>query len=281
MAFFDSTRPGSEVSHAAATFELPILYFRDDLFLLFYRADYGKVKELMPSDKLHPVSLMGNQALLGVAAFNYRDTTIGPYGEVGIVIPSVYGKKPLPVLPGLQEANYPGFGVLVLHLPVTKSIARDAGRGEWGYTKFVADMKFTNTPELHRCELSEGKHILTMQVAKRGAVKKDRKPLITYSVKDGKLIKTVVAQTGICRNSYNAKGSYLELGDHPVADSIRELNLSEKPFQSRYYIERSGILPAGEVIEENVKPLEGYLGSDREGEHTTEYVDTQEGSGEA
>ncbi|RLB77210.1 MAG: hypothetical protein DRH06_04275, partial [Deltaproteobacteria bacterium] len=35
-------------------FELPILYFRDDLFLLFYTADYNKVKALMPSDKLHP-----------------------------------------------------------------------------------------------------------------------------------------------------------------------------------------------------------------------------------
>ena len=46
------------------------------------------------------------------------------------------------------------------------------------------------------------------------------------------------------------------------------------PLITRYYVERAGILPAGEVVERDVAPLEGYLGRDRQGElhidHTAE-----------
>jgi len=271
--FFSSVEPGGTVTHGCATFDLPILYYRDDLFLLFFTGDLQAIKAVMPSDKLHPVKLPGKRGMVGIAAFNYIDTTIGPYGEVGVVVPCVYGDAPPPmVLPALREGNHPGFGTLVLHLPVTKTIARDAGRGEWGYTKFVADMKFINTPRYLEVRLAEAtEHILTMRVAKKGFTKKDRKPLVTYSVKAGDLIRTTIPQTGIFRFSLSAEGSFLELGDHSVARSIRDLGLSRKPLMSRYFLDRSGILPAGEVIESGVLPLEGYYGKNREGEHSVFY----------
>ncbi len=49
------------------------------------------------------------------------------------------------------------------------------------------------------------------------------------------------------------KDSFLESGDHSVAGSIRELGLSNRPFISRCYAERSGILPKGKAIEEGVR----------------------------
>jgi hypothetical protein len=54
--------------------------------------------------------------------------------------------------------------------------------------------------------------------------------------------------------------SYVKLGNHPMARSIRELDISEKPFMSFYYPERTAILPAGQVLENNVKSFEGYIG---------------------
>lgn len=273
--FFASVQSGPEVTHGSATFALPILYFRDDLFALFFTADLQRIKALMPSDRLHPVTLPGGRSMLGFAAFNYIDTTIGPYGEIGVVVPCVHGPKPPPpILPGLMEAGYPNFGTLVLHLPVTSTVARDAGRGQWGYTKFVADMHFANTPEYMQCKMTEQeRHILTMRVVKKGFFKRDTKPLITFSVNDGKLIKTTIPQKGAYRFSLRPRDSFVKLGDHPVADSIRDLGLSKKPLQSRYYVERSGILPAGEVVEEGVRPLEGYYGKDRQGQHTVTYLD--------
>lgn len=274
-AFFSSLRPGQRACHGNIEFELPILYFRDDLFIMFLTGNYSKIKAAMPSPNLHPVSLPAGKGLVGIAAFNYSETSIGPYGEIGVVLPAVYSHKlPPPILPGFMESKYPGFGVLVMHLPVTKMNARDAGRKEWGYTKFVADMKFVNTPEYHQVEmLEEQKHILTLRVAKMGILMRDNKPLVTYSVKNRNLIQTTVAQKGICRMSLSGKGSSLELGNHEVSESIRSLEISRKPLMTRYYMERSGILPAGQIIEKNVRLLDGYFGTDREGKHETSYLE--------
>jgi len=274
--FFSGTRPGKSIKVGKEKFEFPILYYRDDAFAVFYTADARKVAPLLPSDKLHPIVLWKNRALFGVACFNYIDTTIGPYGEVGIVVPAFHAeKKPPYLIPAIRETYDPRFGMVVLHLPVTNTTARDAGRGVWGYTKCVADMKFVITPEYMECRLSEDKHrILTARVARRGFPKRDYRPLSTFSVKDGSLIQTIIAQVGTARNSFFPDGSFLDLGDHEITGPIKELGLSAKPVMSRYYVERSGILPEGKVIETRVRELSGYRGADRQGEHTVIYRET-------
>ncbi|VEN74155.1 Acetoacetate decarboxylase [Candidatus Desulfarcum epimagneticum] len=268
-AFFEGTRPGKTVTHGQASFELPILYYRDDLFGLYFSADEGKVREVMPSHELRPVLLPNGRAIAAIFAFHYMETSIGPYGEVAVGIPAVYGKRITPLTgaaPALLESAFPGFGVLVSHLPVTTLQARDAGRGEWGYPKFTADMDFEIAPEFMSCDLGEnGERILELKVMKRGFHARDSRPLTTYSVKDRNLIKTVIPQRAVKRISLFPRGSFVRLGDHPAARSIRGLDLSEKPFMSVYYPERAGILPPGEVIETGVRPLEGYMGGSREG----------------
>jgi len=237
--------------------------------------DSDKVKAIMPSENLHPVVLPGNKAIVVIVAFNYINTSIGTYGEVAVGIPAVYGKKITGVkglLPALMESNYPGFGVVIMHLPVTRIEARDAGRGEWGYTKFIADMHFSISPEQMDCRVSEkSEHILDMRVRKKGFCLRDQKPLTTFSVKDGNLIKTVIPQTALKRVSLMPKGSSLKLGDHPVADSVKQLGISAKPFMSVYYPERATVLPSGTVIDEGVKALDGHIGSVFDADHSIEY----------
>ena len=172
-AFFASARPGTEISVGTETVEMPILYFRDDAFGLFFTAEAAKVRAALPSDRLYPVQLPGGRALVVILAFNYIETTIGPYGEIAVVAPAVYGKRPpIGAVPALLEAGYPGFGMVVLHLPVTGTLARDGGRALWGYTKFVADMRFTITPEYQQVWMGEeDAHILTVRVARGGMVR--------------------------------------------------------------------------------------------------------------
>jgi hypothetical protein len=274
QGFFAGARPGRLVTHGSATFELPILYHRDDAFGLFFTADAAAVRALLPSPRLHPLALPGGRVLVGVMAFNYVDTSVGPYGEVAVAAPVVHGARP-PLGPAaaLLEARYPGFGNLVLHLPVTNRVARDAGRGQWGYTKFVADMRFRITPERMECELAEGgRDILSLRVERRGLATPDPNPLVTYSVRDGELIRTTIPQRATFRNAFRPRGSSLELGSHPVADEIRALDLGERPLLSRYYLERAAILPAGEVVERGVRPLEGFRGERDEAEHGVRYL---------
>jgi len=273
--FFVNTRPGEEVSFGKSDFTLPILYFRDDFFVLYYTANANKIREILPTDNLHPICFPNRRAIIAIGAYNYINTSIGPYGEVFSSIPCVYGKKPFPftgLIPAIMESKYPGFGVLVQHLPVTKITARDAGRGVWGYTKFVADMEFLVKPESIECKLSEeDKHIFTIKTIKRGFFTDDRKPIITYSVKDNQLIKTIIQQKGVKRISLRTDGCYIEFGNHPMADSIQNLDISKAPFMSAYYPERYAILPRGEIIESNIQTFEGYKGMDRDAKHIINY----------
>lgn len=273
--FFSDYQPVNNVIHGKATFDLPILYHRDDAFALYFTANYEKVKGVMPSDRLHPVVLPGKRAVVVIGAFNYIDTSIGSYGEVAVALPAVFDKKTTSfsgLLPALRESGYPGFGVVIMHLPVTRVEARDAGRGQWGYTKFIASMHFSITPEYMECRLLEGDgHILDMRVERKGFYLRDKKPLTTYSVKVGDLIKTVIPQMASKRVALMPGGSHLKLGQHPVAESIRSLGISARPFMSAYYPERAAILPSGTVIENGVRPLEGYRGEDRTAVHSVEY----------
>jgi len=274
--FFSGTRPGRKVKYGTASFELPILYLRDDFFGLYFTADAKKVRGILPSEKMHPVTMPNGRAMVVILAYNYIDTTIGPYGEIPVVIPVLYERKHLPLMgfvPALRQANHPGFGVLVMHLPVTKMEARDAGRGEWGYTKFVADMHFDNTPEYLQCSMSEGReHILDLRVMRKGFHLRDEKPLVTFSVKENSLVRTVIPQKGMMRVSLSTKGSFVKYGPHAVARSIQALDISEKPFMASFYTERAAILPSGTVVEENVRSFEGYLGRDRKARHTVNYT---------
>lgn len=264
--FFSGTRPGRLVRAGEGTVELPILYFRDDAFTGLFAASYDAIRRLMPSDRLHPARTLDGRGLVVVTAYNYIDTTIGPYGEVAVAPVVVHGKAPPRALPGWLESAWPGCGGLVMHLPVTSRLARSAGRDIWGYTKFIADMHFTNTPEALTCRLEEfGQHILTLRIAKRGVALPDRRPVVTYSVKDRNLIRTRIPQVSVARVSIGGRGSGLELGEgHPVAESIRALEVDPLPLRTQYLLEHSFALPEGEVVERDVRPLDGYLGTARD-----------------
>ncbi|HDP80846.1 MAG TPA: hypothetical protein ENN21_08395 [Spirochaetes bacterium] len=270
--FFGKTRPGAAHMVGKTKVELPILYLRDDHFALMYTADPKRVREILPSKNLHPVLMPNGRALMAVAAFNFLETSIGPYGEVGVVAFTVYGKKPLPLVPALMESRYNGFGSVVLHLPVTKIIARDSGRGIWGYPKFCTDMEFTVSPEFKQVELSDkGKHILTMRVPNQGALKRETRDMVTYTVKGNELIKTNIGQKGTSRQCMKPSDAELVLGEHPMADTVRFLGISGKPMMSRCFLERGAILPAGIAVEKNVTKTAEYAGSDYEGTHRVVY----------
>jgi len=100
---------------------------------------------------------------------------------------------------------------------------------------------------------------------------KDNKPLITYSVSNNNLVKSSFFQKGVLRVSFNTKGSFVHLGTHEVAQSIKNLDLSPKPFMQSYYLERMARLDLGEIVETGVNPLDGYMGGNTPGKHAVQY----------
>ncbi len=166
----------------------------------------------------------------------------------------------------------------MLHLPVTSLVARDAGRVILGYVKFVADTDFQKRPAYQRVRLSEGDaHILTLTVQQHGLLQKDNRPIITYSVRDGELLKTTVLSRAVYQVGLRPGLGTLELSDHEIADQLRSLDISTTAVVTRDYLTRYGILPAGEPIGPTDRPHTGHIGEDREyGRLTVNYDDAGE-----
>lgn len=245
--------------------DLPIKYYRDDSFMGLFSAAYEPVRALLPSNRLHPIRVPNGRVVVIIIAFHYWDTDLGPYGEVGIAIPCTNKERCVSLLPLLAEGRFSGWGGFVLHLPVTSRVARDVGRSLWGYPKFVADMDFVKDPAYQSVELwEEEKHILTLKVEQQGIILKDNRPLISYSVLNDKLIKTIVPVRSIYQLQLCPKFDALELGDHPVAQELKSLDLSTTAIATRCYLTRSAILPAGHCVGPAQQSYRGHPGEERE-----------------
>ena len=277
--FFKWTGPTAEgIDVGSARMDLPIMYYRDDSFMGIFDTAYAPVRALLPSKELFPVTLPNGRATVAVIAFNYMETSIGPYGEVGIAVPCTYGRLAPALLPLILEGRFPGWGGFVLHLPVTSLVARDGGRVIYGYAKFVADMDFKKRPAYQSLRLSEGEsHILTLTIRQRGLTIKDNRPLITYSVRDGELLKTTVPSRAVCQVGLTPGSGTLELGDHAIADQLRDLDISPRAIITKNYLTRCSILPAGKPIGLADRPHAGHAGEEREyGRLTANYDDAGE-----
>jgi hypothetical protein len=277
--FFQWTGPIEKgVNVGSARVDLPVMYYRDDSFLGIFGAALEPVRALLPCDDLYPVTLPDGRATVAILAFNYFETSIGPYGEIGIAVPCTYGRAAPPLVPLGLEARYPGWGGFVAHLPVTSLVARDGGRVIFGYTKFVADMEFEKRPAYQQVRMFEaGAHILTLTVKQQGLPIKDNRPLITYSVRDGQLLKTTIPTRAVYQLGLTPGSGTLELGDHPVAGQLRDLDISTTAAMTKNYLSRCSILPAGEPLGPADRPHVGYLGQEREyGRLTVRYDDAAE-----
>lgn len=260
------------VDVGVAQIELPIRYWRTDCFMGLFPADLAAVRDLLPSRRLHPVRLPRGRALLAVVAYNYLETGVGPYGEIGISPLCTLDRDAPPLLPLLQGYRH-GISGFVAHLPVTSRIAREAGRRIWGYPKFVADMDFELRPERQTVTLGEGgREILRLDVRRSGPVAVDRTPLTTYTVRDARLIRTTIPTRAHVATSVGAAGGELVIGDHPVGRELAALGVSRRPVLTRTYLTHSAILPVGADIGPADRDYTGYHGAEREfGTHTVGY----------
>lgn len=215
---------------SAGLVELPILYRDASNVIALFNADRRGAERLLDGTGLEPAITRGEQALVGLSFYEYRDTTVGVYNEVGTAIfARRLGDRGL--LPGLAELYVDPrrrrVGAWVVDLPVTTDAANVAGRELWGYPKFVTGIDFALRGRDVRSTVHAPKGGMICELAgTMGAgMPAPAVSLMTFSRLDGVLVRTHIDVRAPTRA--HLRGDVrLRVGEgHRMADNLRALGL--------------------------------------------------------
>jgi hypothetical protein len=216
--------------------KLPVFYYDNTSMTAVFTAATRKVKALLPDSKMRPLELLPGRCAVAFSAFEYRDTDIDPYNEFSIAFLISYDRHTLPGLGLLRGLMNRCFEAYVWQLPVTTEIARWGGVELYGYPKFTADIDFTRTSNQLTCRLAlSGQHILTLNGSMPRTAPAKTLRYRAYSMKDRQpLCANVYTNRLEFTQSVFPKAVALQLGDHEIAQQLRELNLSKSPLVYQY-----------------------------------------------
>jgi hypothetical protein len=253
-AFFEV--PRESVSTTSGAVDLPILYYRLDALYAFWTVDASVADELLTGTGLRAVRGPRARALFGLAFYDYHDTTIGPYHEVGTAL-AVHPGATAPLLSWLDllvPARRRRLGFYILDLPVSTEVACAAGRELWGYPKFVTDLPFSVTARTASCAVADpagGPPLVSLEGPIGMALSLPGFDLVLYSQRGPDRLRTQVDVRGTMSTSF---GRSLRLtckagSSHPMAERISRLGIAARaPLLVQWGRSLSTRLNAGVVV---------------------------------
>lgn len=250
--YFDGV-PQIEVPMAGQQGKLPIFYFDGSAQTAVFPARLKGLRALLPDRRYVPARLAPGIGALAVSCFEYRDTDIGPYNELGIavVLDPTPGAPNLPgraLLGGLRRGQLHAW---VHHLPVTTEIARDAGRRYYNYPKFVAGIEFEEAAGRRTCRLSEGTEpILTLTSDLIDATGRGTLQIFSRLWMDRRPQSAEFQLNAHARGrSFRPGSAELTLADrHPIAREIAPLLISRRSIYHELMPQFEGILHGPDLL---------------------------------
>jgi len=210
-------------------------------------ASPAAVRELLP-EQLSPIRATRNRAAVTLLCVDYdrigHDSGITPYNEFGVLIPAVHDEtRTLPYVSVFSR----GVSGYVWHLPVTSEPAKALGVDIWGYPKEVADITHDDDGSTRHTSVHiDGEHLIDVTV--------ERPPMFTQS--DTSVSYTTKDESVLCENlelngeiglwPYSSNISF-RLGDHPRAQRLEELDLSNRALM-RFAADTEFVIHEGERV---------------------------------
>jgi hypothetical protein len=203
-----------------------------------------KAAALIPPGDVHPFRFW-NRGLLIVTVIDYRKTDIGSYIEYSLAIACTKGGKPAPrLLPGILMKFF-GTGQYVFDLPVSTEISVKGGRGIWGMPKHQANLDFAAGSQWVSAQYD-----LDSRMVSRFDVRRPKSAWLpmsmgaaNYCVFRGMMMKSLIYFSGKVGFHLLRPGSArLILGDHPRAQTIRNLDVDLNPVFAAHIPNVLGVL---------------------------------------
>lgn len=278
---------GGIVEVGGYRFRSPIVWPSVSAFGGLFPVPVAAVRRLLPSPRLHPVTIPGGRGLLWVVAarqplfpVRHEDGTLilgAPVADCLVAAVVTEGRRPHPWTP--LQIGRPGspVGLFEMYLPITSVPGRDAGRVHWGEPKFLADLDFREDDTVMSVTVSEsGSEILTLSVRKRGRLRAYRTQATFFSCTAERLYRFRMSTRGGCMERSTRRGAAtLRLGSHTVARRLSGLSVSSRSAVSFRIVDDYQVQYAAVDAGSARRVLEPYLGQDAtHGRLTVEYPDT-------
>ena len=224
--------PRSTHATSQGDVELPIFYDDSTAVLAFFKCDRDRAAALLPAERFLPTLTWYSSALVGLALFEYRSTSIGPYNEVGLAIPALWKKGPVPRCPAtdlFRSVYTRQVGFHIVDLPVTTAVAHAAGRELWGYPKFVTPIDFALQKKQLLCRVHDPSklgNIMTLKGKLGVGVPCPALDLVNFDRLGGRDLRTIIQTRG--GGHLRRRGTVrLRIGaaSHSMADHLHALGL--------------------------------------------------------
>lgn len=186
-----------------------------DFFLIELQADYQGVKEILSERRLLPLKKAQGKTRIQIVGCDMKDVQIvGSYYEVSIQVP-------VEALDGSSNEQFTH-----LYLPVTTEAARWPGVDITGFPKFIAQIDIDRREGKIHCRLGDkGALVFAFELYDFVGTEKS----VTweyYGIRKGELLKTIFELEGKIFEGKANHNTNLILGEHPIADQLRKLLLS-------------------------------------------------------
>ncbi len=254
MNFLDV--PQHNVTTSEGSVDLPILYHEASLVQAYFFVDYEKAAKALIGTGFVAARVPRGLAMVGLAMFDYRKTSIGPYGEAGLAVVAHPASEPPPKVPLVEPFRRPDrrkAGFAILHLPVSTPIACAAGRELWGYPKFVTPIDVKLDDERYHCAVHHpegGAAIVTLDGFVPRGPPGFIPDLVLLSNRGDQHIRTLVEVECTARTGFGLR-TKVEVGRsrHPMVRTLRALGLDgAAPFAVQTSTKFQSVLYAGQSI---------------------------------
>jgi hypothetical protein len=174
----------------------------------------------------------GNRAVCSVNAVQYLDNDLGPYNEIAVAF-VVHAHDAPDAKVDMRKPT-----TLIHRLPVNQTFTCAAGKGIWGFPKWVTSIDLSTTPSrwgkvTEAVLIDDDEFVLALSVRRSPVpLPAQEMEMSCYSWCDGILRRTPWT-TRTSRTTARIGGAQIELGSrHPMAQELRRLGLPKKAFMS-------------------------------------------------
>lgn len=216
------------------TVTLPVRVRRASNAFATFLVDADAAREWIVDTQLEVVEFLPGKALMQVVGVDYQDNDLGDYAEAGICffVRQPGSKQGVPIFSAIRDVVRGKAISYIDLLPVNQEFTTHAGRYVWGFPKWNTGVEVKVDGEHLVTRFSDaGKHVFTMKCKLGGRGKLKDQSQSSLSVRENVVYKThgVINGSGV---KFNIGGPTLQLGSHPIADSMRKLGFPKRPLFS-------------------------------------------------